>query len=176
MHPTGSDGSERQKTIAAGVLNGRSIYKDGPKADLHVTNAGGRTTTSSSESHGKQPTIVNDGHRKDKIFTVEKSVTTRPIKDYGQEPEENEGAHSPDIISKKGSSNEPRPVLFLSVDIATNDSRACSVDVGVKDLDTMENLRKPYKALRSSHFWDRKRPTGFKFYRVCNVPMLNFDE
>ncbi|CAN9159058.1 unnamed protein product [Alternaria alternata] len=31
----------------------------------------------------------------------------------------------------------------------------------------MKNLYRSYKDLRSSNFWNYKRPTGVKFYRVC---------
>ncbi|KAH8711840.1 hypothetical protein GQ44DRAFT_731073 [Phaeosphaeriaceae sp. PMI808] len=157
-HSVSGDGSKRQKSTAAGALNGQSVHKDGSKAGPHITKRGDRTTAPSSKPQGKQSTTVNDGHGKESIPTVRKPATTRPRRDDGKEPEEDGGAHSPDMISKKGSPNECRPVLFLSVDIVTNDSRACSVDVGIKDLDTMENLRRSYNALRSSHFWNQRYP------------------
>ena len=63
------------------------------------------------------------------------------------------------------------PVLFLSADILSNDSRSCTVNVGNDDLQTMQNLRKAYKTLGRSWIW--KRPTGIKFYRVREVYPYN---
>jgi virulence-associated protein VapD len=70
--------------------------------------------------------------------------------------------------------DDKKSVLFLSLDILTNDSRACSVDVGMNDLKTMANLRDSYNALRRSFLWKRKCPVEVKFYRVSQISTINF--
>ncbi|OAL53531.1 hypothetical protein IQ07DRAFT_640587 [Pyrenochaeta sp. DS3sAY3a] len=72
------------------------------------------------------------------------------------------------LLMSEEAENKPedtKSVLFLSLDIDTNDSRACSVDVGMNDQETMTNLRDSYKDLRGSFFRIRKSPVGIKFYR-----------
>lgn len=54
-------------------------------------------------------------------------------------------------------------ILFISADINSNESVACTVDLGKHDKTTFQNLR---AALRSLPSWGWKRATGIKFYRV----------
>lgn len=57
------------------------------------------------------------------------------------------------------------PALFVSVDIALNESRARCVNLGKGDKETLCNIRKVYRKL-SPTLYGRKNPTGIKFYRV----------
>lgn len=83
-----------------------------------------------------------------------------------KDPNHDRNAKPPMSEEVENPLDDTKSVLFLSIDILTNDSRACSIDVGMNDLKTMDNLRESYNALRNYFLWNRKRPVGIKFYRV----------
>ncbi|CAN9155528.1 unnamed protein product [Alternaria alternata] len=179
-----SDRSTKHNKTTVEFSDEQDRHETGSKAESNYTRAGDRVTASSSRSRGKHSTTLNDGQDIEMTPTVDKPATTRQEesegnggrndrrgsredreRNDGQEPKRNSSADDSGTTSVEGCSGESSPVLFLSLDIIKNDSRACSVDVGDKDYDTMKNLYRSYKDLRSSNFWNYKRPTGVKFYR-----------
>lgn len=60
---------------------------------------------------------------------------------------------------------EGKPVLFLSVHTALNESIARAITAGMNDKDTFQCLCEAYQSI-SCGWWRLKRVTGIKFYRV----------
>jgi hypothetical protein len=98
------------------------------------------------------------------------SANAASKKDRNKNSKDDQDAKPPSSDKSENQSDEEKPVLFLSLDIVLNDSRACSVDVGLNDHETMKNLQKSYNTLRNSFFWNQKRPVGIKFYQVSRSP------
>jgi hypothetical protein len=68
-----------------------------------------------------------------------------------------------DAAKNASNQQQTQPIVFLSADIASNESAACAVNLGPLDRFTFRNLRDAYKSLPS---WKWKQATGIKFYRV----------
>ena len=69
--------------------------------------------------------------------------------------------------------HKDQPILFLTVDVKSNNSVACAVSLGKDDHTTFQNLRSAYRCLPG---WGLKRATGIKFYRVIHLaPVFSFD-
>lgn len=64
-----------------------------------------------------------------------------------------------------------QPIIFLTIDTNPNSSMACSVEIGMDDQTTFQNLRSAHRGLAR---WAWKRATGIQFYRVITVLLLAF--
>ncbi|KAL6157453.1 hypothetical protein ACJQWK_06711 [Exserohilum turcicum] len=93
------------------------------------------------------------------------SASAAPKNDRKKGPDDDQNVKPPASEDTEDQVDDKKSVLFLSIDVDKNDSRACSVDVGMNDLTTMTSLRQSYNALRGSFSWTRKRAVGIKFYQ-----------
>jgi hypothetical protein len=119
-----------------------------------------------STVEGKQSSVVTDGRDTELVEMGAGSANAAPKNDRRKDTKDDRDVKPPTSAENESWLDGSKPVLFLSIDVVTNDARARSVDVGVDDLKTMANLRESYNAMRSSFFWNRKRPVGVKFYRA----------
>src|SRR5690242_3777303 len=134
-----------------------------------------QATSSSSAAKGKQPITGIDGRDAEMIEMGEGSASAAPDDDRNKGPNDEQSAEQPTGEDDEDPIDDAQSVLFLSIDVVTNASIACSVNVGINDLKTMKSLRKSYNALRNSFLWNRKRSVGVKFYRVSHNSTTTFE-
>jgi len=121
---------------------------------------------------GQQPSAGIDGCDTEMKETGAGLASDVPVDNRKKDPTDNENMKPLPSEEVENKLDDTNSVLFLSLDILANDSRACSVNVGMNDLKTMASLRDSYNVLRSSFLWNRKRPVGVKFYRVSQISTI----
>lgn len=132
-------------------------------------------TSRSSTAKGKQPITGIDGRDAEMIEMGEGSKSAAPDNDRNKGPNDDQNAEQPTDDHDADPLVNAQSVLFLCIDVVTNVSIACSVNVGINDKKTMKSLRKSYNALRNSFLWNRKRGVGVKFYRVSHNSTTTFE-
>ena len=145
-----------QKVCQANKVYGFMILKQPDASDSKE-----QEPSSNSKGKGKQQSMGADGTSKSSG-----SASAAPKNDRKKGPDDDQNVKPPASEDTEDQVDDKKSVLFLSIDVDKNDSRACSVDVGMNDLTTMTSLRQSYNALRGSFSWTRKRAVGIKFYRV----------
>jgi hypothetical protein len=108
--------------------------------------------------------VGSDEHNTELIATG--SASAAPKNNRKPDLKDEQNVTTPASEEYDNKLDKSKPVLFLSIDVFTNDTRASSVDVGVNDLETIANLRESFNDMRSSFLWNRKRSVGVKFYQV----------
>jgi hypothetical protein len=157
------------------VSKAKELYKGVRLKKSDVSDGSEQATSPRSTAKGKQPSVGING-RDTEMIEMGAGLASAAPKSYRKKgPNGDQSVKPPTSEEVDNQLDYTKSVLFLSIDVVTNDSRACSVDVGINDLKTMASLRESYHALRSSFLWNRKRAVGIKFYRVSQISTTTFD-
>lgn len=143
------------------------MYSDAPDGSKQATSP--RSTV-----EGSQTSAGIDERNTKLVGIATGSASAAPKNNRKKDLKDDRNVTSSTSGENENRLDDSKPVLFLSIDVTTNDARAYSVDVGMNDLKTMANLRESYNDMRSSFLWDRKRPVGVKFYQVSQISTTDF--